>query len=130
MECCEIIRRAWMAARFCKGQGCNTMTHGQTDMNEYEALDIYDNEIAPLEQMVDTLEDENRCLRIDRDNLRRSLISICTELDYLLAAIQDDMPNIVEEPDTEVYSPRLNKVWIDAFFQELPIIQYSKETKT
>lgn len=59
--------------------------------------------------------------------LHRNLINICTELDYLLAAIQDDSPAIVEEPDSEVYMPRIDKLWVDAFYQELPIALYIQQ---
>jgi hypothetical protein len=73
------------------------------------------------------LRDEWFRMRGKINRLNRNLTAICTELDYLLATIQDDSPAIVEEPDDEVYTPRIDKLWVDAFYQELPIALYSEE---
>ena len=44
-----------------------------TEMDEYEAMAIYDNEIAPLEQLVDILSAERDALRVKLEVVKFNL---------------------------------------------------------
>ena len=67
-----------------------------------------------------------RMKRVEAENaiLKKHLEKVCTEIDYLLAKIQDS--EVGNDTNGLTYCADLDVLWVDGFYQELPITRYSK----
>ena len=74
-----------------------------TEMDEYEAMAIYDNEIAPLEQLVDILSAERDALRVKLEVVKFNL-KLLFNADYESMEWNDCYDRLMDYSDNDNFA--------------------------